>query len=118
MSRAGIGRDVAVGIVLLALLVALPLVFTKPALRDFLIYVMAYGLLAMSLNLLVGLTRRVVRVRRRTARRASSAATCFETADLDRPMRFAASVKPPASITCTKACISARRSISRPYRFR
>ena len=36
MSRAGIGRDVAVGIVLLALLVALPLVFTKPALRDFL----------------------------------------------------------------------------------
>ena len=56
MSRAGIGRDVAVGIVLLALLVALPLVFTKPALRDFLIYVMAYSLLAMSLNLLVGLT--------------------------------------------------------------
>jgi branched-chain amino acid transport system permease protein len=54
--RPGLLRDVGVGVLLLALLIALPLVFTKPALRDFLIYVMAYGLLAMSLNLLIGLT--------------------------------------------------------------
>ena len=56
MMRPGLLRDLAVGVLLLALLIALPLVFTKPALRDFLIYVMAYGLLAMSLNLLIGLT--------------------------------------------------------------
>lgn len=49
-------RDLAVGALLLALLLAVPLLFPKPAIRDFLIYVMAYGLLAMSLNLLVGLT--------------------------------------------------------------
>ena len=55
--RAGIGRDLAVGAVMAVVLLALPAVFSsKPALRDFLIYVMAYGLLAMSLNLLVGLT--------------------------------------------------------------
>jgi branched-chain amino acid transport system permease protein len=54
--RPGLLRDLGVGVLLLALLIALPLVFTKPALRDFLIYVMAYGLLAMSLNLLIGLT--------------------------------------------------------------
>ena len=56
MMRSGVLRDLGVGVLLLALLIALPLVFTKPALRDFLIYVMAYGLLAMSLNLLIGLT--------------------------------------------------------------
>lgn len=56
MNRSPVGRDVAVGAGLLVLLIALPLLITKPALRDFLIYVMAYGLLAMSLNLLVGLT--------------------------------------------------------------
>lgn len=56
MMRPGLLRDLGVGVLLLALLIALPLVFTKPALRDFLIYVMAYGLLAMSLNLLIGLT--------------------------------------------------------------
>jgi branched-chain amino acid transport system permease protein len=54
--RGGVLRDLGVGALLLALLIALPLVSTKPALRDFLIYVMAYGLLAMSLNLLIGLT--------------------------------------------------------------
>ena len=51
-----IRRDVIVGLLALGVLVALPFGFTSPALRDFLIYVMAYGLLAMSLNLLVGLT--------------------------------------------------------------
>ena len=56
MKRPGLLRDAGVGALLLALLIALPLVFPKPALRDFLIYVMAYGLLAMSLNLLIGLT--------------------------------------------------------------
>lgn len=56
MIRRGLLRDLGVGALLLALLIALPLLFTKPALRDFLIYVMAYGLLAMSLNLLIGLT--------------------------------------------------------------
>jgi branched-chain amino acid transport system permease protein len=54
--KAGVGRDLLVGALLLGLLLALPLLFPRPALRDFLIYVMAYGLLAMSLNLLVGLT--------------------------------------------------------------
>lgn len=54
--KAGILRDLGVGALLVALLLLLPIVFPKPALRDFLIYVMAYGLLAMSLNLLVGLT--------------------------------------------------------------
>ena len=56
MMKAGFLRDIAIAIVALVVLVAIPFVFTKPSLRDFLIYVMAYGLLAMSLNLLVGLT--------------------------------------------------------------
>jgi branched-chain amino acid transport system permease protein len=56
MMRAGFLRDAAIAIVTLAVLVAIPFFFNKPSLRDFLIYVMAYGLLAMSLNLLVGLT--------------------------------------------------------------
>ena len=56
MTRPGLARDAAICGTGLALLLALPLVFPHPALRDFLIYVMAYGLLAMSLNLLVGLT--------------------------------------------------------------
>ena len=55
--KGGIGRDIAVGLGMTVVLLALPVLFSsKPALRDFLIYVMAYGLLAMSLNLLVGLT--------------------------------------------------------------
>ena len=56
MMKPGILRDLAVGALMLALLIVLPLVISKRALLDFLIYVMAYGLLAMSLNLLVGLT--------------------------------------------------------------
>jgi branched-chain amino acid transport system permease protein len=56
MTRSGMLRDAVIAIVALAVLVAIPFIFTKPSLRDFLIYVMAYGLLAMSLNLLVGLT--------------------------------------------------------------
>jgi branched-chain amino acid transport system permease protein len=54
--KAGILRDVVVGAAIVAVLLLLPIVFPKPVLRDFLIYCIAYGLLAMSLNLLVGLT--------------------------------------------------------------
>lgn len=54
--RPGLLRDLAAGLALLLVLLVLPFIFTKPAIRDFLIYVMAYGLLATSLNLLVGLT--------------------------------------------------------------
>ncbi|MBO1075852.1 branched-chain amino acid ABC transporter permease [Roseomonas marmotae] len=49
-------RDLLIALVALVVLLALPMVFPQPSLRDFLIYVIAYGLLAMSLNLLVGLT--------------------------------------------------------------
>jgi branched-chain amino acid transport system permease protein len=56
MSSSGFTRDALVALLTLIGLVVLPFIFTKPALRDFLIYVMAYGLFAMSLNLLVGLT--------------------------------------------------------------
>ena len=52
----GVARDAFWGAALLAGLLVLPILFRQPALRDFLIYVMAYGLLAMSLNLLIGLT--------------------------------------------------------------
>ena len=49
-------RDlIAAGLALVVLLL-LPVLFPHPSLRDFLIYFFAYGLLAMSLNLLVGLT--------------------------------------------------------------
>lgn len=54
--RNGVVRDALWGAALLAGLLLLPVAFPQPALRDFLIYVMAYGLLAMSLNLLIGLT--------------------------------------------------------------
>lgn len=56
MMRPGLLRDGIACLIALAVLVALPFVVAKPSLRDFLIYAMAYGLLAMSLNLLVGLT--------------------------------------------------------------
>jgi branched-chain amino acid transport system permease protein len=54
--RSGLVRDLGMSGLLLAVLLILPAVIPHPALRDFLIYFMAYGLLAMSLNLLVGLT--------------------------------------------------------------
>ncbi len=54
--KSGLVRDLVFGAGLLALLLGLPVVFPQPALRDFLVYVIAYGLLAMSLNLLIGLT--------------------------------------------------------------
>ncbi|KAA0070557.1 branched-chain amino acid ABC transporter permease [Tardiphaga sp. P9-11] len=54
--KAGFLRDLFFAAVVLIVLIVVPFIFTKPSLRDFLIYVMAYGLLAMSLNLLVGLT--------------------------------------------------------------
>lgn len=52
----GSSYDLIAAIGALALLCAVPFLFAKPALRDFLVYVMAYGLFAMSLNLLIGLT--------------------------------------------------------------
>jgi branched-chain amino acid transport system permease protein len=54
--RALLVRDIAFGLGLLIVLLCLPMIFPHPALRDFLLYVIAYGLLAMSLNLLIGLT--------------------------------------------------------------
>jgi branched-chain amino acid transport system permease protein len=54
--RHGFLRDLLLAVVALAFLLVLPMIFPQPALRDFLVYVIAYGLLAMSLNLLVGLT--------------------------------------------------------------
>ena len=49
-------RDVLIAVAALAILLILPLLFPGPALRDFLVYVIAFGLLAMSLNLLIGYT--------------------------------------------------------------
>lgn len=49
-------RDLALAGLLLAGLLVLPILVPHPAMRDFVIYVIAYGLLAMSLNLLVGFT--------------------------------------------------------------
>jgi len=54
--RSGLVRDLGMSGLLLAVLLILPALIPHPALRDFLIYFMAYGLLDMSLNLLVGLT--------------------------------------------------------------
>lgn len=56
MNRLGLLHDTLAAIGALVILFAVPFVFAKPALRDFLVYVMAYGLFAMSLNLLIGLT--------------------------------------------------------------
>src|ERR1700712_3208887 len=54
--RSALLRDTGMAALLLVVLLAAPMLYPHPALRDFLIYVIAYGLLAMSLNLLVGLT--------------------------------------------------------------
>lgn len=55
MSRTLI-REGAAGLLLLTVLLVVPWLVGAPALRDFLVYVIAYGLFAMSLNLLIGLT--------------------------------------------------------------
>jgi branched-chain amino acid transport system permease protein len=49
-------RDLIIAVIALAVLLGIPLVFPSAALRDFIIYVVAYGLLAISLNLLTGYT--------------------------------------------------------------
>lgn len=49
-------RDLAIAAAGLVVLLAIPYFHTGAALRDFIIYVIAYGLLAMSLNLLIGFT--------------------------------------------------------------
>lgn len=56
MARYALAFDVLWIGALLAILVALPMVFSSPAVTDFVVYVIAYGLLALSLNLLVGYT--------------------------------------------------------------
>jgi branched-chain amino acid transport system permease protein len=52
----GLQFDLAAAAVGFVVILALPILFPSPALRDFVIYVMAYGLLALSLNLLTGYT--------------------------------------------------------------
>lgn len=49
-------RDLAIAAVSLVVLLLLPVVIDSVALRDFLVFVAAYGLLALSLNLLIGYT--------------------------------------------------------------
>lgn len=49
-------RDVALSVIALLALIALPLAIDSLAIRDFVVFVSAYGLLAMSLNLLIGYT--------------------------------------------------------------
>lgn len=49
-------RDLLIAAAVLAFLLLLPVIFPSAALRDFVISVIAYGILAMSLNLLVGYT--------------------------------------------------------------
>ena len=49
-------RDLLIAAACLVLLLLVPIVFPGPALRDFVTYVIAFGLLAMSLNLLIGYT--------------------------------------------------------------
>jgi len=49
-------RDLLLAAGGLLLLIVLPVVIPFPAVRDFIVYVIAYGLLAMSLNMLIGLT--------------------------------------------------------------
>lgn len=49
-------RDLGLAGLALAVLLTVPALFPSPALADFIIYVAAYGLLAMSLNLLTGYT--------------------------------------------------------------
>ena len=56
MRTASLARDLALAIAGLVILLAIPYVFPSAGLRDFLIYVFAFGLLGMSLNLLIGLT--------------------------------------------------------------
>ncbi|MDF2233012.1 branched-chain amino acid ABC transporter permease [Albimonas sp. CAU 1670] len=52
----GLIRDLGVGVVALVVLLAIPGLANSAGLTDFIIYVAAYGLLAMSLNLLTGYT--------------------------------------------------------------
>ena len=49
-------RDLLLAAAGLLVLLLLPVVLPAPSLRDFVVYVIAYGLLAMSLNMLIGLT--------------------------------------------------------------
>jgi branched-chain amino acid transport system permease protein len=56
MRSSALLRDLAIAAGALAVLLLLPVLFPGAALRDFVIYVIAFGLLAMSLNLLIGYT--------------------------------------------------------------
>lgn len=56
MRKGGLVRDLGWTLLFFVGLIALPILFPSAALRDFITYVMAYGLLAISLNLLTGYT--------------------------------------------------------------
>ena len=56
MRAPGLLRDLAIAAAALAVMLALPPLTGSAALRDFVVYVCAHGLLAMSLNLLIGYT--------------------------------------------------------------
>lgn len=56
MLHNGFTRDLVIALGFLVGLILLPLVIPSAALQDFIIYVIAYGLLALSLNLLTGYT--------------------------------------------------------------
>ena len=55
-ARTELWRDVAVTVMATLVLLAVPLATSSRGVTDFLVYAYAYGLLAMSLNLLVGYT--------------------------------------------------------------
>lgn len=56
MPRRSLTLDLGLAVVALLALLAIPVFYPSPGLKDFIIYVAAYGLLAMSLNLLTGYT--------------------------------------------------------------
>lgn len=56
MLKPGLLRDLAFAAVVLVVLLLIPVFFRGAGIRDFLIYVFAFGLLGMSLNLLIGYT--------------------------------------------------------------
>ena len=56
MRRSALVRDLLIALGALVVLLILPVLFPGPALRDFVIYIIAFGILAMSLNLLIGYT--------------------------------------------------------------
>lgn len=56
MRASSLLRDALISLGAFVILLLLPVLFPGPGLRDFVIYIIAYGILAMSLNLLIGYT--------------------------------------------------------------